>query len=60
MHLSADAFDITQRIRSDTQAVWRGRVANACLICARLSERGVRMTQIIMAMASPWMITRHQ
>jgi hypothetical protein len=49
-----DAFDITRETPSTRALYGEGEFANACLIARRLSERGVRMTQIYYGNDQPW------
>lgn len=49
-----DAFDISQESPATRQMYGEGEFANACLIARRLSERGVRMTQIYYGDGQPW------
>ncbi|MDB6031075.1 MAG: hypothetical protein JWM16_1413 [Verrucomicrobiales bacterium] len=49
-----DAFDITKESEATRKMYGEGEFANACLIARRLSERGVRMTQIYYGDGQPW------
>ena len=49
-----DAFDITKESAATRNLYGEGEFANACLIARRLSERGVRMTQIYYGDGQPW------
>ncbi|MBY0524092.1 MAG: DUF1501 domain-containing protein [Gemmataceae bacterium] len=49
-----DAFDIRKEPASVRKEYGEGEFANACLIARRLSERGVRMTQIYYGAGQPW------
>ena len=49
-----DAFDIGKESETTRKMYGEGEFANACLIARRLSERGVRMTQIYYGDGQPW------
>lgn len=49
-----DAFDISKESEATRKMYGEGEFANACLIARRLSERGVRMTQIYYGDGQPW------
>ena len=49
-----DAFDINKEPLAVREAYGKGEFANACLMARRLTERGVRMTQIYYGSGQPW------
>jgi uncharacterized protein (DUF1501 family) len=49
-----DAFDISKESESTRKMYGEGEFANACLIARRLTERGVRITQIYYGNGQPW------
>jgi hypothetical protein len=49
-----DAFDITKESKATRELYGDGEFASACLIARRLSERGVRITQVYYGNDQPW------
>jgi hypothetical protein len=51
---ASDAFDLKQESAATIADYGKGNFANACLLARRLSERGVRFTQIYYGNGQPW------
>ena len=51
---ASDAFDLSRETAATRALYGEGEFANACLLARRLSERGVRITQIYYGANQPW------